>query len=563
LIAGCDQGSEIDGGSDDAGRDTEEARDGDDGHFVDADVGGDADADADADADPDTDADGEDERPFRGLLTTDGYYFIRGSRPFFWLADDAWALHNRATLEQARSYLDARVSQGYTVIHTWLFSGWMEENLDGHSPFLSDLDNDGPVELDPAFFDHVGEVVGLAAERDLYLIVELGQVLRMSPSETWLGGFDVDGGGGDDPSDHEAHRVKAYDYGWQVAEALKSGGEVRWNLIFGLGQDTHPERGNRVGEHNAANGAAWYIELVRAVAEGLADATNGLPSDSFDGAADYSTTFMGFHTGATGPEGGPSGDPSSTSEWFHDEAWLDYHSHQSGRRNRYIVEVHELMAADVALLPPRPTVEAEIGYEDAPILDEEGNRFSPYDMRVHAYWAVFSGGAGHQYGHLSLWQLYDPELFSPRADAYQHWEEIVEADGAIQMDHLRRLIESRPILVRVPDQTLLAGPEEDGGPHTRLQATRARDGSYAFVYATNGRDIEVDLSRLSGDTVNAWWYDPRAGESTSIGSFPASDTHTFDPPEEPSSRSDQNGNDWVLVLDDAARGFPEPATRTE
>jgi hypothetical protein len=59
------------------------------------------------------------------------------------------------------------------------------------------------------------------------------------------------------------------------------------------------------------------------------------------------------------------------------------------------------------------------------------------------------------------------------------------------------------------------------------------------------------LTSLSGTTLVAHWYDPRTGTSRYIGSFPrTAETITFMPP--------GIGPDWVLVLDDAERGYPIP-----
>ena len=118
------------------------------------------------------------------------------------------------------------------------------------------------------------------------------------------------------------------------------------------------------------------------------------------------------------------------------------------------------------------------------------------------------------------------------------------------MKHVRSLIESRPMLVRIPDQSMLVS--DPMATTDRIQATRASDGSYAFVYTASGRAIEVRLEAMSGKAVRAWWYDPRTGAAKEIGRFAKTGTREFKPP---TSGVD---NDWVLVLDDAAKKFPEP-----
>ncbi len=117
------------------------------------------------------------------------------------------------------------------------------------------------------------------------------------------------------------------------------------------------------------------------------------------------------------------------------------------------------------------------------------------------------------------------------------------------MQYARRLIESRPLFERIPDQALLAsGPGASTG---HIQATRATDGSYALIYTAAGAPVTVDLSKLSGSHVVAHWYDPRRGSYIRVGEFATGALQEFRPP---TSGSD---HDWVLVLDDTAQGFPQ------
>ena len=93
---------------------------------------------------------------------------------------------------------------------------------------------------------------------------------------------------------------------------------------------------------------------------------------------------------------------------------------------------------------------------------------------------------------------------------------------------------------------------------------RSKDGCCALVYSTMGQTLEMDLSKMSGETIHAWWYSPRDGllynekKEQVHGPFAAIEekrTHTFKPP------STGQHQDWVLVLDDAAADFPAPGRR--
>ncbi len=119
------------------------------------------------------------------------------------------------------------------------------------------------------------------------------------------------------------------------------------------------------------------------------------------------------------------------------------------------------------------------------------------------------------------------------------------------MTCLRKLIESRPMLIRIPDQSLIAGEQTRDLHH--IQATRASDDSYAFIYIPAGRSFTIQTKKLAGKTIRAHWYDPRNGTSTRFGDF-TNDTESlqFTPP------SSGRGEDWILVLDDPAKQYLPP-----
>lgn len=76
-----------------------------------------------------------------------------------------------------------------------------------------------------------------------------------------------------------------------------------------------------------------------------------------------------------------------------------------------------------------------------------------------------------------------------------------------------------------------------------------------MVYFPVGRAVSVRLAKISGPEVRAWWFNPRAGTASVIGTFDNNGERTFEPP----NRGELL--DWVLVLDDARKGFPPPGSR--
>jgi hypothetical protein len=118
------------------------------------------------------------------------------------------------------------------------------------------------------------------------------------------------------------------------------------------------------------------------------------------------------------------------------------------------------------------------------------------------------------------------------------------------MQHARALLLSRPFLQRIPDQSLIVSEVGEGTHH--VQATRDCDGRYALIYLPAGDAVELDLSKLAGDELAGYWFDPRTGAARAIGMVHKHERIRFTPP--------QGGLDWVLVLDDVAGCFTPPGS---
>ena len=61
------------------------------------------------------------------------------------------------------------------------------------------------------------------------------------------------------------------------------------------------------------------------------------------------------------------------------------------------------------------------------------------------------------------------------------------------------------------------------------------------------------MGAISGTEVQTCWYSPRDGSARAIGRLANRGEHEFTP-----SGTAGDGNDWVLVLDDASKRFPPP-----
>ncbi|NBC72351.1 DUF4038 domain-containing protein [Paenibacillus sacheonensis] len=419
----------------------------------------------------------------RYLVTEDG-------APFFWLGDTAWELFHRSTREDADHYLANRAERGYTVIQAVglaEYGGLTEPNAYGRCPLhkiQGAYDPASPdVDAEPGgytYWDHVDYIVDKAAELGLYIAL----------LPTWGDKYHIAWGEGPDIFTPDNARA----YGRWLGERYRD----RSNIIWVLGGD------RALVEYR-------HFQIVGGMAEGLAEGDGG-------------RHLRGFH-----PQGG-----QSSSKHVHDEAWLDFNmiqsSHGHAERDNY-----KLVAADYARTPVKPTLESEPCYEDHPRgMNPANGYFDEADVRKSAYYGILSGGFGITYGHHCVWSMNK----EPNRTFIMSWRNAILRPAAAQMQHVRNLAESRPMLERVPDQDLIASNEEGSN-----YAVAAKGERHAFLYTPNGLALQVAMGRIAGSEVTASWFDPRTGETTAIGTFPNEGETAFLPP------IAGRGNDWVLVLD--------------
>ncbi|HVV71946.1 MAG TPA: DUF4038 domain-containing protein, partial [Verrucomicrobiae bacterium] len=86
--------------------------------------------------------------------------------PFFWLADTAWELVHRTTIDEAEWYLERRRKQGFTVIQAVAlaeFDGLNEPNAYGERPLI----NNDPLRPNAAYFQYLDRVIELAGQKGI------------------------------------------------------------------------------------------------------------------------------------------------------------------------------------------------------------------------------------------------------------------------------------------------------------------------------------------------------------------------------------------------------------
>jgi hypothetical protein len=434
----------------------------------------------------------------RYLETSDG-------NPFFWLADTAWQLQ-RLDPSEVDAYLANRAAKGFTVIQGPVLLGG-DPNFQGET-------NDSPGNPNPDWFDHIDHIINRAAAHGLYVAPVLSH------------------------GSHEAalNTGSAYSFGEYVGNRYRNRTNIAAFVVSS--EYNHPE----------PNLALW-----NAMADGVLDGLAGTPR------------LLTIH-----PKWSGGFDGQTSSADFHDSSWLSFNMIQSSiygdctndPGNWRYLGVHNwmLMEHDYGLSPAKPTVDAEATYEmlnpDHPSCDFNQERWNAYGVRRRAYWSVFAGGIGHTYGANGVFQFHqqdDPNWVWGPVD---YWDDAIDYPGAAQMGFMRSLLESRPFFTRIPDQDLLWSEPSDLVPE-HVHATRDAAGRYGMVYVPEpDRTVVIDATRLNATTVRAWWFDPRTGLAEMLNEFDPSDVPggvvAFTSPDE--------GEDWVLVLDDVAQGYGPPGS---
>jgi hypothetical protein len=117
------------------------------------------------------------------------------------------------------------------------------------------------------------------------------------------------------------------------------------------------------------------------------------------------------------------------------------------------------------------------------------------------------------------------------------WKAALEAPGRTQMQWVRKLFESQPILLREANLPWIV--ESEGHDHfsfdlkNRIAVTGSRYGRYALVYSPQGKRFTIDMSRFGRGSVGARWFDPRTGKETGLGRVEAAGSRQFTPPGDP------------------------------
>ncbi len=425
---------------------------------------------------------------------------FENGKPFFWLGDTGWLLPEKLNQDEASYYLMRCEKAGYNVVLVQTINDVPAMNFYGQQSHIngydfSKIDRPGVY----GYWDHMDYIIKQAEKRGIYI----GMVC------IW-GGLVKNG----------LMDVKeAKKYGEFLANRYKDNPNIIWIIGGDIQGDIKTE--------------VW---------DALANSIRAIDKNH----------VMTYH---------PRGRHTSA-QWFNDRDWLDFNMFQSGHRrygqrmgNKFYpipdnTEEDVWMYVDSAwsYKPIKPVLDAEPSYENIPqgLHDADEPVWNDLDVRRYAYWSVFAGSFGHTYGNNNIMQMAKPGTIPAYfADCVNKpWYKALDDPGFNQMQYVSHLILSFPFFERVPDQSII---QDNGEKYERLIATRGND--YLLVYNHTGREMKLDLSKISGEKKNVWWMDPTNGALKYLGEY-GNKTVTFRYNKEVTGVAD-----GVLIAVDATKNY--------
>jgi len=434
------------------------------------------------------------ELPLLKVSENGRYFQDENGHPFFWLGDTDWLIFTKLTREEVDLFMDNRVEKGFNVLQVSILHGLGDVNIYGDSALIhknvaKPLITDGSNPNDSVqydYWDHADYIIDLAGEKGLYVAI-----VPVWGNNVKYGGVTLE---------------EATIYSRWLAQRYADRNHIVWlNGGDTFGNDS--------------------IETWRVLGRTLKEKGE--------------RQLVTYH-----PRG-----RCSSSDWFHEEEWLDFNQIQSGHRRydqddterAYGQDNWRFIADDYNMDPVKPTIDAEPSYEGIPqgLHDPNEVYWDHNDVRRYAYWSVFAGGFGYTYGHNAIMQFHSRDGADPAFGAREYWDIALNSPGSQQMKHLKNLMLSRSFFDRVPAQELLA---DNGQKYDYKIATRGQD--YAFVYTYRGGEIVLNMALLKAQRIRASWFNPRIGTYSFIGEFDGKGIGRFEAP-----GLVEDGNDWVLVLD--------------
>lgn len=418
------------------------------------------------------------------VATSKRYLQDAEGRPFYIHGDAAWSFIAELTREEADIYLSDRRDRGFNTLLVSLIEHRFSTNPPANAYDQNPFTTGGDFATpNEAYFVHADWALRRAGEFGFLVLLVPAYMGYNGEEDGWYQEMVASG----------ASNLLAY--GRFLGRRYSNFENIIW---------VH------AGDYNPPD-----KNLVRAIAKGIIE-----------------TAPASLHTVHCAPE-------TAARDYWLGEPWLALNTTYTYDR------VHSAAVRQSSRTPQMPSIVIESAYENEHGATEQR-------LRMQAYDALLSGAAGHVFGNNPVWHFDAPGLYP----APVNWRDALGSRGAQSMRHLRTLVDqlewwslepSERLIVDHPNQSYWNRIKHwiSAGMIENAVGAIARNRSFAVVYLPSVRDIEIDLSLLTGERVTGRWFDP------SVGGFAVDETdvvrhgtYTFRPP----GRNRAGYEDWVLLL---------------
>lgn len=368
--------------------------------------------------------------------------------PCFWLADTAWAASTRATTDEWKRYLDARVEQGFNVVQV---NALRQHDGSRPHPRLPFGDSWNLTRPDHEYFRHLDRLVEMAHARGaVTALVALWFDYAPGANVDWV------------PAE------RRHEHPPELARAL----------------------GRYLGARYGAYGVAWLVSGDSYMNEKC------LASYRAAGRALGRSCQFPLRTAHQ-----PGGQVTPTI--LNDEAWLDFRMYQSGH-TLDITRPAQQASQSRILEPTRPVINGEPCYA-AMKTYASGSVIDRETVRAAGWMSVLSGAnAGLTYGALGIWNWHRPGDTFEAADRWGEpaaWSNAVALESADDYARLATIVTSIQVERLDPRPQILA--EREAGEVAAVTPEAV------LVYLREGRSIQL---RDAPPIENARWIDPATGK---------------------------------------------------
>ncbi len=414
------------------------------------------------------------------------YLVDHRNRPYFIQSDTPWSLFVALTKTEAENYLENRRQKGFNAITVNLIEHWFKGDSTAYPYASINMEGNAPFS---AYLD--GNIPDFSKPNEAYF----------------------------EHSDFVIRKALEKGIVVMMAPAYQGylGGREGWYAeIIANGSDRCRAYGRYLGKrYKGFSNIIWIMDGDR----NPDSLSRPLERDIVKGIRESDTTHL--FTAHCHPTF------SSRDQW-EGEYWLGLNAVYTYNWEGY---VHEKCLDNYKRTPVMPVFLFETAYEGE-------HKYTPTQIRAEMYWGWLCSIGGQQMGNNPVWKF------------AAGWQAAMDGQGSMDAARLKKLVDSRPWYTLEPDAGHHVVTAGYGLAENYIAAARTTDGKTVIAYIpAEAGPFLVNMKQVSGKESKVWWFDPRSGESTLAGTYPAEGELTFQKPDT---------FDWVFVMDDISARFSAP-----